>query len=169
MFALKPWTKRRASLLPRVEAPAFSWVPEELSNLVNRFFTRWPMELLEEEEYPWGLTMEEKEKEVLVRVELPGFESAEVEVLGERLTVEAEHKEPAEKAEKKGEVEMERAYTHVKRVVTLPEGTEVEKAEAVYRNGVLEVRVPRRPRGAESSSRHESGSAKQQPCGRSDV
>jgi HSP20 family molecular chaperone IbpA len=109
MFALKPWTKRGTSLLPRVETPAFGWMPEEFGNLFNRFFTRWPMEFFKEEEYSWGLTMEEKEKEVLVRVELPGFESAEVEVLGERLTVEAEHKEPAEKAEKKGEVEMERA------------------------------------------------------------
>jgi len=150
MFALKPWTKRRTSLLPRVETPVFGWMPEEFGKMFNRFFTRWPMEeFFEEEEYPWGLTMEEKEKELLIRVELPGFEPAEVKVetLGEKLTVEAEHKEPAEKPEKKEkeEKETERAYTHVKRVVTLPPGVEPEKAEAVYRNGVLEVRVPRKP------------------------
>jgi HSP20 family protein len=147
MFALKPWTKRRSSLFPRVETPAFGWMPEEFGKLFNRFFARWPMEeFFEEEEYPWGLTMEEKE--VLVRVELPGFEPAEVkvEMLGERLTVEAEHKEPAEKPEKKEKEEVaERAYAHVKRVVALPSGLEPEKAEAAYRNGVLEVRVPRKP------------------------
>jgi HSP20 family molecular chaperone IbpA len=34
---------------------------------------------------------------------------------------------------------------HVKRVVTLPAGIEPEKVEAVLRNGILEVRVPRKP------------------------
>jgi HSP20 family protein len=147
MFALKPWTKRETTLLPRMERP-FGWMPEEFGRWFNRFFTRWPMEFFEEEEYPWGLTMEEKEKEIVVTVEVPGFEPKEVkvEVVGERLTVEAEHREPAETPEKKkGEEPSERAYTHVKRVVTLPVGIEPEKAEAVLRNGVLEVRVPRKP------------------------
>jgi HSP20 family protein len=59
----------------------------------------------------------------------------------EELTIEAEHKEPAKKAEEK----TEREYAHVKRVTTLPVGIEPEKAEALYRNGVLEVRIPRKP------------------------
>jgi len=116
---------------------------EEFPTLFNRLFTAWPMMEVPEWPYTWGLTMEEKEKEVVVRVELPGFEPAEVkvELLGERLMVEAEHKEPGEKAEKKAE----RAYAHVKREVTLPPEIEPEKVEAFYRNGVLEVHVPRKP------------------------
>jgi len=100
--------------------------------------------VLETPEWPyrWGLTMEEKEKEVLVRVELPGFavEEVKVELTGDRLMVEAEHKEPEEKKEKE-----ERAYAHVKREMTLPPEVDVEKAEAIYRNGVLEVHLPRKP------------------------
>lgn len=147
MFALKPWTKRPTNLLPRVETPVFGWMPEEMGKLFNRFFTHWPMtEVFEVEEYPWNVTTEEKEKELLVRMELPGFEPAEVkvEMLGDRLTVEAEHREPADKVEKKETEVTERAHTHVKRVVTLPSGVELEKAEAAYRNGVLEVRLPRK-------------------------
>jgi len=148
MFALMPRTKRTTALLPRVETP-FEWLPEEFETLFNRFFT-WPV--VEVPEYPWGMTMEEKEKEVLVRFELPGFEPSEVkvEVLGERLTVEAEHKEPElkEPAEKKVEKATERVHTHVKRMVTLPEGVELEKVEALFRNGVLEVHLPRKPEAA---------------------
>jgi HSP20 family protein len=123
----------------------FGWLPEEFPMLFNRFFANWPMLETPEWPYPWGVTMEEKEKEVLVRVELPGFEPAElnVELMGERLTVEAEHKEK-EPAKKNG-AKAERAYAHVKRVIPLPPEIEVEKAVAVYRNGVLEVRVPRKP------------------------
>jgi len=142
MFALKPLLKRTSELLPRTEAP-FGWMPEEFGPLFNRFFTGWPVMETYEWPYRWGLTMEEMEKEFVVRVELPGFapEEVKVELLGERLTVEAEHKEEVEKGKEKAE----RAFAHVKRVVTLPPEVETEKAEAVYRNGVLEVRVPRKP------------------------
>lgn len=146
MLALTPWTRRSMALLPRTETP-FSWVPEEFTNLFNRIFTNWPLaEMAERPE--WGMTTEEREKEFVVRMELPGFEPAEVkvELLGERLTVEAEHREVTE--EKTGEKTpetAERAYAHVKRVITLPPEVELEKAEATYRNGVLEVHVPRKP------------------------
>jgi len=137
MFALKPW-RRRPALLPRVETP-FRWMPDEFSTLFNRFFPEFPMDETAEWPYGWDLTMEEKEKELLVRIEMPGYtpEEVKVELLGDRLTVEAEHRE-----EKK---ETERGYSHVKRVVTLPPNVEVEKAEAFYRNGVLEVHLPRKP------------------------
>jgi len=142
MFALKPFRKGTTTLLPRAETP-FGWMAEEFPALFNRLFTAWPMMETSEWPHPWGLTTEEKEKEVIVRVELPGFEPSEVkvELTAERLTVEAEHKEPAGEGEEK----TERAYAHVKRMETLPAGLETEKAEAVYRNGVLEVHVPRKP------------------------
>lgn len=147
MFALMP-RKRTAALLPRAETP-FAWLPEEFDTLFNRFFTLPMAELPELNDYPWGMTLDEKEKEVVVRVELPGFEPAEikVELLGDRLTVEAEHKEPEAKeaTEKKAR---ERVNAHVKRMVTLPENVELEKAEAVFRNGVLEVHLPRKPEAA---------------------
>jgi HSP20 family protein len=137
MFALKPWTKRNRELLPWTETPS-EWMPERL---FERLFARWPM-FETSEPFPWGMTMEEKEKEVEVRIELPGFEPTEltVELLGERLTVEAEHK-----VEKGGKEKAERVHAHVRRVVTLPPELELAKAEAAYRNGVLEVRVPRKP------------------------
>jgi len=142
MFALMPWTRRALAPLPRAESP-FRLFPEEFENLFNRFFSSLPVMETPEWPYRWGLTMEEQEKEVIVRVELPGFtpEEVKVELIGELLRVEAEHKEP----EKKEGKETEREYAHVKRELTLPPYVELEKAEAVYRNGVLEVHLPRRP------------------------
>lgn len=151
MFALMPWTRRSSALLPRTETP-FSWMTEEFENLFNRLLPTWPIAETPEMPYSRGLTMEENEKEMVIRAELPGFEPAEVrvELLGERLTVEAEHREPAEKPAEKPEgtperTTTERAYAHVRRVITLPPEVEPEKTEAVYRNGVLEVHIPRRP------------------------
>ena len=147
MLALTPWTKRSA-LFPRTELP-MGWMGEELAPLFEGFFKR--MLPFEEALLPtrYPLTLEEKDKEVVVRVELPGFapEEVKVETKGEMLIVEARHEavEPKEGAEKAGEVEKEVGYAHVRREIGLPDGVEVEKAEAVYRNGVLEVRLPRKP------------------------
>jgi len=90
-----------------------------------------------------GASRWKRRKEVVIRGEMPGFEPEElkVELIGERLVVEAEHKEEV----KKGEEKAERAYAHVKRTITLPPEVELEKMEATYRNGVLEVHVPRKP------------------------
>jgi HSP20 family protein len=142
MFALMPWTKRKMTPLPKPEFP-FGWMPEEFSILFNRFFPELPVFETAEWPYRWGFTTEEKEKEYVVRFELPGFEPNEVkvELVGERLTVEAEHKEPV----KEGKEKIEAPYAHVKRVLTLPPEYEPEKAEAIYRNGVLEIRLPRKP------------------------
>jgi len=138
MFALTPWRSSRTPLV-RGEFP-FGWMREEFPALFNRLFEGWP--IMETPEWPtgWGMTTEETEKEVIFRFEMPGFESAElkVELTGDRLAIEAEHKAPAE-----GE-KAERSYAHVKRVMTLPPELETEKAEAVLRNGVLEVRMPRK-------------------------
>jgi HSP20 family molecular chaperone IbpA len=144
MFALMPWT-RRNSMLPRAESP-FARIPREFGSLVDRLFANLPT--LETPEWPsgWGLTSDETEKEFVLRFELPGFEPAEVkvEMLGEQLTVEAEHAEPAVKEPvAKNEVRTERA--RVRRVLTLPPGIVMDNAEATYRNGMLEVHIPRAP------------------------
>jgi HSP20 family protein len=44
-----------------------------------------------------------------------------------------------------GEAETERRYARLRRTVTLPSGTDAEKVEATYRNGVLELHLPRKP------------------------
>jgi len=134
MFALMPWT-RRSALLPRVE------IPDEFGTLVNRLLGNWPeMETLD---WPnrWGLTTEENDKEFVLRFELPGFEPPEVkvELAGDRLMIEAEHRPPEKKTEERSEA----SYAHVKRTITLPAGANLQNVEAIYRNGVLEVHVPR--------------------------
>lgn len=145
MFALTPWRKEKTALAhPR---SSFGLM-RDFETFFDRFFGGWPIPLAETLEMPrfWGLEMEEKDKEVLVRAELPGFEPAELKLhlFGDVLTVEAEHKEEVASKEKTEEIE-ERSHVHVKRSVTLPAGTDLDKIEATYRNGVLEVHLPKTP------------------------
>jgi HSP20 family protein len=70
---------------------------------------------------------------------MPGFEPENIliEVMGERLHVKAERKY---EKEEKGRKEWRTTY---ERHVTLPAAVVAEKAEAKYRNGVLEVHLPK--------------------------
>jgi len=115
----------------------------EFAPVLERFFGRWPAPFapLWEEPEAWGLELEDKGAEVVVRAEMPGFEATEIEVLltGERLTIRAEHKRPPE--DEKKEVIKRR----LERTVLLPAGTEREKVEARYHAGVLEVHLPKMP------------------------
>jgi HSP20 family protein len=153
MFSLIPWRKERrrsGTLLPRGETP-FGMMRRELESVFDRLVGEWPWILPEPFERPaWGIEMEEKEKEYVLRLEVPGFELPElvVEVRGELLTVRAEHKVPKETKEVKEVKEVEEPetrYARFERTVTLPVGIELEKMEARYRNGVLEIHLPKVP------------------------
>jgi len=92
-----------------------------------------------------GVETEEKEGEIVMKVALPGFEPAEVEVWanGPYLTIKAEHKVEAKEKEK------ESGYRTFRETLTLPSEVEPEKIGAFYRNGVLEIHLPKAeaPRG----------------------
>lgn len=103
------------------------------------------MTLGREEARLWSPTVEVKEKEgkLLISAELPGLkkEDIKVEVTPEALVLEGERKQ--EKEEKKeGYYHSERSYGRFHRLIPLPEGAELDKAEAEFTNGVLEVSIP---------------------------
>ena len=78
-----------------------------------------------------------------IRVDLPGVEPTEVELLVEdnQLTLKGERK--AEQEQQNGNrLSQEVQYGAFARTFTLPEGVTAEGLQARYRNGVLEVTVP---------------------------
>ena len=149
MFSLVPWRKRRneesRSLAPRGRHP-LAQLREEFDQLFDRFLSEWPAPLGSELglDRPWGLDVEDREQEVVVQAELPGFEAGDldVQVSGNVLTIRAERKHESQEGKGNGR-HQERGYSRVFRTVTLPAGIDRDKVEARYRNGVLEVHVPK--------------------------
>ncbi|MFA7248847.1 MAG: Hsp20/alpha crystallin family protein [Dehalococcoidia bacterium] len=81
--------------------------------------------------------------DLVIRMSLPGFAANEIscEVKDDFVTVKAEHEETAEeKAEEY--YSRERRVGEIARSFSLPQAVDAERADATYRNGVLEVRVP---------------------------
>lgn len=81
--------------------------------------------------------------DLMVKAELPGLtkEDVKVELTDEALTISGERKEEKEET-RAGFYRTERNYGRFFRQIPLPEGVKTDKANAVFRNGVLEVTVP---------------------------
>jgi HSP20 family protein len=145
MFGLIP-RKRAAKELVRREVEPLDLMRREFATLFDRFFGPWPLLAAPPEEKPqWGFDVEETVKEVVIRAELPGFEVGDLklEVATDTLMILAEHKK--EVKDKEAE---ERYLGRLERTVLLPPDAEVDKIEAVYRNGILEIHIPKKPEAA---------------------
>ncbi len=128
-------------LAPRRTSP-FGLLPAKVEVLLDRFLRRWAIPEEWFRDTPdWGVT--EAEKEVLYRIALPGFEVGEIEltIVGDEMTLRAEHRVP-EEAPANREAP---PYARVELTVRLPAGIEPERMEARFRNGLLEVHIPRVP------------------------
>jgi HSP20 family protein len=86
---------------------------------------------------------EEKDR-ILVRADLPGMKQEEisVEVSDGVLTIKGERKRETESKEGKT-YRVERSYGSFLRSFTLPAGVDAAKVNAAYKNGVLEVTLPK--------------------------
>jgi HSP20 family protein len=84
---------------------------------------------------------------LIVRADLPGLkpEDVKIEVTEDRLVITGERKREVTK-EEKDYYRSERTYGQFCRTIPLPEGAIFDAAKAVYKNGVLEVKIPVPPR-----------------------
>jgi HSP20 family protein len=139
-------TGEAAWLPARSAAHPLRWLREEMDAVFDRFFSRWPgpSEWGLASQWFWDVDVEDTDKEIVVRAEAPGFEAKDfdIQVSGNTLTIRAEHKVEAE-GEQEGHRYTERRYGRYQRSIPLPAPVEAEKAAAHYRNGVLELRLPR--------------------------
>lgn len=87
--------------------------------------------------------VEEKDR-LLVRADLPGIKREDVEVeVGEGvLTIRGERKHETETKDGKT-YRMERSYGSFLRSFTLPAGVDAAKVSAAYKDGVLEITLPK--------------------------
>lgn len=97
-----------------------------------------------------SVDISEGRKAYTVRAELPGMEADDlsIEVEGQTLLIRGEKRRESEQ-EDEGYHCMERAYGAVQRVLSLPDDADADAIDAHFRNGVLELQIPKQaPRAA---------------------
>jgi HSP20 family protein len=86
----------------------------------------------------------EEKDDVVVKAELPGMrkEDLEVNISDNFLTIKGEKKKE-EEVEEKGYYYSERSYGSFTRTVEIPKDIQPDKVRASFKDGVLEVRLPK--------------------------
>ena len=89
--------------------------------------------------------------DIVVKAEIPGMKKEEIHIdINEKTVTISGEKKKEEKTERKDYVHLERTYGSFARTFALSVEVETEKARATFKDGVLEVRVPKT---AEAASR----------------
>lgn len=124
------------------------WNPFAEIERIRRDFDRLLEELVPREEgervFAPVVDVYETDQELVVKAELPGVkkENVEVSIRDNALHIRGEKKE--EKEEKTETYHrVERVYGRFERVVPLPTDVKVESAKAEFKDGVLEIRIPK--------------------------
>jgi len=91
-----------------------------------------------------ALDIYEEKDDIVVKAELPGMtkDDIEVDISNSHLTLKGEKKKE-EKIEEEGYFACERAYGAFHRSVELPKGVQADKVKASFKNGILEIRLPK--------------------------
>ena len=136
------------ALIPWREAHPLIDLRTDIDSIFDQFFGS----ILPREKAFWGdaflgspaVDIEETDKEVIVKAELPGLDPKDVDisVADNILTIKGEKQE--ERKEEKRHVHLtERRYGSFARSFLLPAEVKTEKVEANYGKGVLEIRLPK--------------------------
>ncbi len=134
MFDLIPWRERGE----------LSSLRREIDSLFDRFFEGWPFRTSSIRQWVPSVDVSETAQEVVVQAELPGVDPKEIDisVQGNVLTLKGERKQ--EKEEQGANYHrIERAFGAFSRSLQLPAEVDVDKVNAVYKNGVLRITLPK--------------------------
>lgn len=124
-----------------------SGLPREMSSLLENFFDtqREDNSIIETSDWTPSVDLKEEENRFLVKADLPGMKSEDIEVCLEQNILTIKGKREEEKVDKQsGYTRIERASGSFYRRFYLPDTADGDKIDANYTKGVLEVSIPKK-------------------------
>lgn len=120
-------------------------IQSEVNRLFDSFAGR-PMAGSPPAARPWlpAVDMHETKDDLVLRAELPGVREKDVTVsiTGDLLTIKGERRWDEENKDQKF-LHVERVYGAFERLVQLPMAVQADRVKAAYRDGVLEIKLPK--------------------------
>lgn len=148
---LIPWVRKdEAGETKRTADSPIATLQTEMNQVFENFWNRFSRHF---GDFDWAGAHGEARSDVVqtdgaveISIELPGMDlkDIEVSVTEDLLTIRGE-KRIERQEEKRGYYLSERSYGAIYRTIPLPPGVDGDKAEATFRNGVLNIRLPQTP------------------------
>jgi len=142
---LIPWKHENRDINKQSQDHTVARMRQDFDQLWENFWEDWRNQLSQWQETRWldsHVDFDDREKEYVLRAELPGFEPRDfdVKLSGNVLSLRAEHKEAGDGKNGEGSY---RRYGSIYQSFTLPAGVLTDQIDAKYHSGVLEVRLPK--------------------------
>ncbi len=130
---------------------------ESMDKLFEEFTTRRPRSAAPVV-WPPAVEVYETDADIVVKAELPGIDpkNVDIQVADDTLTIKAEAKVEQESKNRNYYVR-ELRYGSFVRALTLPSSPQGDMAKASYKNGILEIRVPKSERAKPKSVKIDVG------------
>jgi len=86
----------------------------------------------------------DEKNDIVIKAEVPGVSKDDIDISVDKnsLTISGEKKQET-KVDEKNFHRMERSYGSFSRSFRLPDGVNTDKAKAAFKDGILEIRIPR--------------------------
>jgi HSP20 family protein len=129
--------------IKRIGRRGMGRLQKDMDDLLSDFFEDWDIPFTKREFWP-AVDVADKDDSILVKAEVPGCKAEDISlaVHGNTLTISGRKEEQTEKKEE-DYYRLERRYGDFKREIKLPAEVDVDKVEAVCRDGVLTVTLPK--------------------------
>jgi HSP20 family protein len=118
----------------------------EMEGLFGRLFREWPFPRLfgEGRAFAPAVDMLDRKDEVILRADLPGLEQKDLDVTVAEGVLTIRGERGAEKEVKEEDYYCcERWAGSFERSLSLPSGVDADKIQATFKNGILEVHLPK--------------------------
>ena len=116
----------------------------QMDNLFDASWQDLPSRLSREASWMPSLDIAEDKDSITIKADLPGVKQADIDVSisGDVLTIKGERKQEQEVKDKKFH-RVERFYGAFSRSLSLPDYVDAAKISAAYKDGVLEITLPK--------------------------
>ena len=124
----------------------FGGFERQMEDVFDRVFRGWPTRRLDPDLVGWvpPLDMIDRKNEILLRADLPGLDRQDIQLSVENGVLTLQGSRQKETEEKDDDCyAMERWAGAFARSIALPQGLDPDRVEASFKNGVLEIRVPK--------------------------
>ena len=142
-MTLQRWKPRFSSLTRWDPFADILGIQQEMNRLFDSFFGR--TSTLTEGVWTPLLDIYETKDHVVLKAELPGMklEDIDITIVGDILTLKGERKRE-EEVKDENYYRVERAYGAFHRSIPLPSVVDTDQVKATYKDGVLEIKLPKK-------------------------